>query len=106
MTHSPHGWLHDERSAPPIMALTCVPPVGFEPTALGLGIALDFCSWPVTCCFMGGDARISGMPETGGQQFAPHVAPRAAWHVHRRLETRSSDTGTSGSPKYPLSVAQ
>ena len=37
MTHSLHGWLHDERSAPPTMALTCVPPVGLEPTALGLG---------------------------------------------------------------------
>ena len=39
MTHSLHKWLHDERSAPPTMALTCVPPVGLEPTALGLGIA-------------------------------------------------------------------
>jgi len=44
----------------------------------GLGIALDFCAWLVTCCFGGEWPRISGISETGGQQFAPHMAPRHA----------------------------
>lgn len=32
-----HGWLHDSRSLLRATHVTCVPPVGLEPTALGLG---------------------------------------------------------------------
>src|SRR4051794_22667703 len=76
MTHSLHEWLHDECSAPPTMALTCVPPVGLEPTALGLGIARADRASSVNCRFAG--AAMGGSGSTGHerQQFAPRMAPR------------------------------
>ena len=101
MTHSLHEWLHDERSTPPIMPLTCVPPVGLEPTALGLGIVLSSCVCVATCCFVGDRARISGMSETGGQQFAPRVAPR----VEQVLVVRSAAVSGSIEQRFDAAPA-
>ncbi len=77
MTHSLHGWLHDERSRPPSLALTCVPPVGLEPTALGLGIARADRSSTATCSFSGAAVGVTGSTDRGWHQFAPRMAPRA-----------------------------
>ena len=76
MTHSLHGWLHDERLAPPTMALTCVPQVGLEPTALGLGNARTERVWPVTCGFYGVAMGETGSTGCNWHQFAPRMVPR------------------------------
>ena len=92
MTDSLHGWLHDGHLGPPSVALTCVPPVGLEPTALGLGIARAVRTLPSTCCFGGTATSVAGSRRDGRRS-----------DVDRAIELLESGIALipAGHPEYP-----